>query len=586
LTDFRNTNILWASILVETLSRLGLKTAIICPGSRSTPLAVAFARHENIEAIPVLDERSAAFFGLGIAKRMGLPAVLVCTSGTAGANFYPAIIEAKESRVPLLVLTADRPPQLRECHSGQTIEQVRLYGNYPNWQTELALPSPEISQLRYLRQTIVYAWERSLFPVPGVVHLNIPFDDPLAPVPDGKDLSFIQSQLRSQDFFAGISPLEFSSTFSDRIYINNIIQQWQNHRKGIIVGGLAQPKDPKEYCLAIARLSEVLGFPVLAEGLSPLRNYADLNPNLICTYDLILRNLELAEKLTPEIVIQVGELPTSKELRGWLDKTQSQRWIIDSSDHNFDPLHGNTTHIRVSLESLVKAIDPSLNYVPNLDYLNQWDRVELQVRDAIAQKMAASDRLFEAKVAWLLSQSLPSQTQLFVANSMAVRDIEFFWMPNNLEVQTFFSRGANGIDGTLSTALGIAHQQQNTILLTGDLALLHDTNGFLINQKIKSNLTIILINNNGGGIFETLPISKFEPPFEEFFATPQNIDFEKLSQTYGIEYQLITNWQQLEECLKISDRQGIRLLEIQTNRKADAAWLADNMAKFAADINL
>jgi 2-succinyl-5-enolpyruvyl-6-hydroxy-3-cyclohexene-1-carboxylate synthase len=595
LTDFRNTNILWASILVETLSRSGLKTAIICPGSRSTPLAVALAQSETIEVIPVLDERSAAFFGLGIAKRTGLPAVLVCTSGTAGANFYPAIIEAKESRIPLLVLTADRPPQLRECHSGQTIEQIRLYGSYPNWQTELAIPSPKLEQLRYLRQTIVYAWERSLFPVPGVVHLNIPFDDPLAPVPDGKDLSFIESQLTSQDFFAGISPLEFTPTFgvgvslcasTYRVYINNQIEQWQNYQKGIIIGGLAQPKDPKEYCLAIARLSEVLGFPVLAEGLSPLRNYADLNPHLICTYDLILRNPELAEKLTPEIVIQVGELPTSKELRSWLTKTQSRRWVIDSSHHNFDPLHGSTTHIRSTLESLVKAIDSSLNYAPNLDFLNQWHQVELQVREAVVTKMASSDRLIEAKVSWLLSQSLPSQTQLFVANSMAVRDIEFFWMPNNLEIKTFFSRGANGIDGTLSTALGIAYHQKHTILLTGDLALLHDTNGFLINRKNTINLTIILINNNGGGIFESLPISKFEPPFEEFFATPQNIDFEKLSQTYGIEYQLVTHWQQLEDCLNNSDRKVIRLLEIQTNRKTDAAWLSNNMPHFAANISL
>jgi 2-succinyl-5-enolpyruvyl-6-hydroxy-3-cyclohexene-1-carboxylate synthase len=194
-------------------------------------------------------------------------------------------------------------------------------------------------------------------------------------------LSFIESQLTSQDFFAGISPLEFTPTFgvgvslcasTYRVYINNQIEQWQNYQKGIIIGGLAQPKDPKEYCLAIARLSEVLGFPVLAEGLSPLRNYADLNPHLICTYDLILRNPELAEKLTPEIVIQVGELPTSKELRSWLTKTQSRRWVIDSSHHNFDPLHGSTTHIRSTLESLVKAIDSSLNYAPNLDFLHQW----------------------------------------------------------------------------------------------------------------------------------------------------------------------------------------------------------------------
>ncbi|PSO94433.1 MAG: 2-succinyl-5-enolpyruvyl-6-hydroxy-3-cyclohexene-1-carboxylic-acid synthase, partial [Cyanobacteria bacterium SW_6_48_11] len=181
--DFRNTNTLWSSIIAETLKRLGLTTAIICPGSRSAPLTVAFAQHPEIEAIPILDERSAAFFALGVAKRSHVPAALVCTSGTAGANFYPAVIEASESQVPLLVLTADRPPELRDCHAGQAIDQQKLYGSYPNWQAELALPSQKIGMLRYLRQTIVQAVKRSLFSVPGAVHLNVPFREPLAPTP-------------------------------------------------------------------------------------------------------------------------------------------------------------------------------------------------------------------------------------------------------------------------------------------------------------------------------------------------------------------------------------------------------------------
>ena len=202
--DFRNTNTVWASILAETLKRLGLTTAVICPGSRSTPLTIAFAQQNQIETIPVLDERSAAFFALGIARATGRPVVLICTSGTAGANFYPAVIEARESRVPLLVLTADRPPELRDCHSGQTIDQLKLYGNYPNWQAELAVPSVDIGMLNYLRQTVVHAWERTLFPVPGPVHLNIPFRDPLAPLPQF-DTNPLQSQFQLEDFFAAIS---------------------------------------------------------------------------------------------------------------------------------------------------------------------------------------------------------------------------------------------------------------------------------------------------------------------------------------------------------------------------------------------
>jgi 2-succinyl-5-enolpyruvyl-6-hydroxy-3-cyclohexene-1-carboxylate synthase len=579
--DFGNTNSVWSSILVETFKRLGLKTAIICPGSRSTPLAVAFARLDGVEAIPVLDERSAAFFALGIAKRSGLPVALVCTSGTAGANFYPAIIEARESRVPLLVLTADRPPELRDCHSGQTIDQLKLYGNYPNWQTELAVPSLEMSQLRYLRQMGMYAWERSLFPVPGVVHLNIPFRDPLAPIPDGSSSESLASQFEPEEFFSNCS-LTSSPSLPHSLppSLPHSLPHWPSGDRGIIIAGIAQPQSAKDYVRAIALLAQTYKFPVLAEGLSPVRNYADLNPYLISTYDVILRHSQLAQELTPKIAIQVGELPTSKELRTWLEATQPQRWIIDSSHHNFDPLHGNSTHLRLSVEQLAATIfsSPSSPSSPS-SYLARWCELEVKARQAIDLLMAETDWLFEGKAAWLISQTLPSATPVFIANSMPVRDVESFWVPNNSRIVPGFNRGANGIDGTLSTALGIAHHQQSSIILTGDLALLHDTNGFLLKNKFVGHLTIILINNNGGGIFESLPISKFDPPFEEFFATPQNVDFARLCETYKVEYELITSWQHLQKLLSSLPVAGIRVLELRTDRKLDAKWRRDNLGK-------
>jgi len=579
--DFRNTNSVWASIMVETLKRLGLTTAVICPGSRSTPLAIAFAQADGVDAIPVLDERSASFFALGIARQSGLPVAIVCTSGTAGANFYPAVIEAKESRVPLLVLTADRPPELRDCHSGQTIDQLKLFGTYPNWYAELALPSLGMGTLNYLRQTVIHAWERSLYPVPGVVHLNIPFRDPLAPVPDGTSSESLERQFHPEEFFAGIvtrspTPLLPCSPAP-------LLQEWQQSNQGIIIAGLAQPQEAREYCGAIAHLSKTLKFPVLAEGLSPLRNYADLNPYLISTYDLILRNHELAQQLTPEVVIQLGELPTSKELRTWLDSTQPGRWVIDPCDHNLDPLHGKTTHLRLTVEQLAQicSVEPkSLT-----SYLHLWCTAEAKVRLAVDETMVTMNQMFEGKAAWLLSQILPSGTPLFIANSMPVRDVEFFWKPSNSSVRSFFNRGANGIDGNLSTALGMAHRHQSGVMLTGDLALLHDTNGFLIRNKFKGHLTIVLINNNGGGIFEMLPISKFEPPFEEFFATPQDIDFAQLCTTYNVEHELITSWEQLQQRLNPLPTKGIRVLELRTNRKADARWRQDILGKFAAVIS-
>ncbi|MEH2456158.1 2-succinyl-5-enolpyruvyl-6-hydroxy-3-cyclohexene-1-carboxylic-acid synthase [Nostoc sp.] len=589
---FKNVNQLWAYILTETLKRLGLTCAIICPGSRSTPLAVAFAQQvPEIEAISILDERSAAFFALGQAQATGRPVVLVCTSGTAGANFYSAVIEASYSRVPLLILTTDRPLELRDCHSGQTIDQLRLYGNYPNWQTELALPSADMGMLAYLRQMVIHSWERAQTPTKGPVHLNIPFRDPLAPLPDGTDLSYLQSQFHPEDFFAGIAnpyPMTPDAPLggTPRSYWLPhapfpIPKEWKECDRGIIIAGVAQPQQPQEYCRAIAQLSRTLKWPVLAEGLSPVRNYAELNPYLISTYDLILRNQQLAKQLAPEMVIQVGEMPTSKELRTWIDATQPRRWVIDKSDQNLDPLHGRTTHLRISVED-IKA--EKINLSLSSDYLQQWCDAEAKVRLAVDQTMGKIDEIIESKAAWLISQILPPGTPLFISNSMPVRDVEYFWKPNNLGVRSHFNRGANGIDGTLSTALGIAHRQQSSVMLTGDLALLHDTNGFLIRNKFVGHLTIVLINNNGGGIFEMLPIAKFDPPFEEFFGTPQDIDFAQLCVTYNVQHELITSWEQLQQKLNLLPATGIRVLELQTNRKADAKWRQDNLRKFAADI--
>ncbi|MGK7904051.1 MAG: 2-succinyl-5-enolpyruvyl-6-hydroxy-3-cyclohexene-1-carboxylic-acid synthase [Hormoscilla sp.] len=611
MLDFRNVNFLWASILVETLKRLGLKTAIACPGSRSTPLTVAFAQNPQIEAIPVLDERSAAFFALGIAKSTGLPVALICTSGTAGANFYPAAIEARESRVPLLILTADRPPELRHCHAGQAIDQIKLYGNYPNWQAELALPSLEMEMLAYLRQTVIHAWECTLFPTPGVVHLNVPFRDPLAPIAQA-EAEALQSELSEDDFFAGITlqsaqagfvhgpsqaqdppkpPLKRGASkpplLQGGVWGGSWLQQMQTTPppfmvgmdRGIIIAGVAQPRRAKEYVQAIAHLSEALKFPVLAEGLSPVRNYLQLNDNIISTYDIILRNEELAEKLAPETVIQIGDFPTSKQLRAWLTGKKPQTWVIDPSHHNLDPIHGKTIHLRTSIENL-SAMMESCSRVSSA-YLKAWRDAERKVRESLDKTMSKIEHLFEGKAAWLLSQIFPTGTPIFIANSMPVRDVEYFWKPNNLEIQPFFNRGANGIDGTLSTALGIAHRHQPCVMLTGDLALLHDTNGFLLSHKLVGHLTIVLINNRGGGIFEMLPISQFDPPFEEFFATPQEIDFAQLCATYNVEYELIAGWEQLQQRLNPLPEKGMRVLELRTDRKADAKWRKENLEKLA-----
>ncbi|ACK65076.1 2-succinyl-6-hydroxy-2,4-cyclohexadiene-1-carboxylic acid synthase/2-oxoglutarate decarboxylase [Rippkaea orientalis PCC 8801] len=579
--DFRNINTLWSSVIVETLHRLGLTTAIICPGSRSTPLAIAFAEHPHITAIPILDERSAAFFALGIAKRTQTPTAMVCTSGTAGANFYPTVIEARESRVPLLIFTADRPPELRHCRAGQAIDQIKLYGNYPNWQTELAIPAPEMGLFRYLRQTIIHGWERSHFPTAGVVHFNCPFREPLAPIiqPEIKELV---TNFENNRFFESVKPLQPNLT----VPCLSLPPQWLTKKRGIIIAGVAHPKDPELYCQAIANLATFLNYPVLTEALSPVRNFAHLNPNLITTYDLLLRNKELAQNLTPDLVIQIGDFPTSKELRNWLETLEPDHWIIDPSAENSDPLHNKTTYLRLSIESFKleqsKCIEEKNN---KSSWLKTWQIIDQKIREEINLTLESVDFLLEGKVSWLLSQILPPKTPIFIANSMSVRNAEFFWQPNNHQIIPYCNRGANGIDGTLSTALGMAYQAQSSVMLTGDLALIHDTNGFLINPHFRGHLTIILINNNGGGIFEMLPISDFNPLFEAFFATPQNLDFSQLCQTYKIPYQKIRDWPQIEKLLKPLPKAGIRILEVQTDRKKDAVWLKKMLSELAKRVD-
>lgn len=579
--DFRNANQLWASVMAESLHRLGLRNAVLCPGSRCAPLTLAFAQHPQIEAIPVLDERSASFFALGLARQQHRPVVLLCTSGTAGANFYPAVIEARESGVPLVILTADRPPELRHCHAGQAIDQVKLFGHYPHWQAELGLPSAEEAALAYLRQTLLFAWEQAIAPTghsPGPVHLNCPLREPLAPVADPAVQALGQG-FDSEGFFGHLSPLTATELWSPLPR-----GSWQDCQRGLIIIGLAQPQDGEAYGQAIAQIAARLGWPVLCDALNPMRGQASQLPGLICHYDAILRNPEQQSSLAPDLVLRLGELPTSKVLRQWLAQLDCPQWIVSDRLENFDPLHGPSQPLRCGLAQLAHQLQPAPP--TSLSYRNQWCQLDQQAGQAIDQTMAALDELREPKLPWLLSQTLAPETPLFVANSTPVRDMEWFWRGGDRQIQPYFNRGANGIDGTLSTALGIAHGNRPSVLITGDLALLHDTNGWLIAPRLRGHLTILLINNNGGGIFELLPIAAFEPPFEEFFAMPQTANFSALCQTYGAAYEQIQTWEQLSQRLAQLPSQGLRLLELKTDRKTDRSWrsqLLNRLSRLSGD---
>lgn len=558
--DFRNTNALWGSVMVETLVRCGLSHAVISPGSRSTPLAMAFARHPGVHSIPVLDERSASYLALGLAKQLRRPVALVCTSGTAGANYFPAVIEAAESGEPLLVLTADRPPEMRSCASGQTIDQQKLYGKFPVWQHEMSVPEASVERLRYLRQTTRHAWDRAT--TGGPVHLNCPFRDPLPPLPDGSATHLANAGIDAAFFDSSAAIATPRAEWA-------VPQEWLAARRGILVAGPVVPRDAGTHTRKLARLSESLGWPLLADALSPIRHH-DAGVPLVCGFEAFLRSPELARSLAPDVIVSIGGWPISKTLREWVGALGVPVWIVTPSDRNLDALHTRATRVGAAIEDVVIPAARESD-AADRTWLANWHSAEAAVQRHYSTAFANVSGLFEPKISRELAAMLAPETAIFVANSMPVRDVEYFWPVMDRRHRMLFSRGANGIDGTLSTAVGIAHGGRPTVLLTGDLALLHDSNGLLHLPHFRGSLTVILINNNGGGIFEHLPVAQFEPPFEKFWATPQATDFARLAEAHGASHVAVKDWAHLRE-LAGNPVPGIRILEIRTDRKRDAEF--------------
>lgn len=553
--DSRNVNSLWASVCVETLARVGVRQVVISPGSRSTPLTVQFAAHAQFEAIPVLDERSAAFFALGLARQSQRPVALLCTSGTAGANYFPAIIEARESGVPLVVLTADRPPEMRECRSGQTIDQQKLFGGYVNFYHELAVPAAELGQLRYLRQTVAHAVERAQWPVAGPVHLNAPFRDPLPPVAE-PGAEAVAARIGAA-FFRHLRPFAAPALTPERGRFGG---------RGVIVAGQVQVPDAAAYAREVGRLARRLGWPVLADALSPLRNFASLVPGLITRYDVVARAEAITRELAPEQVVVLHDWPTSKALRAWCAALGAPITFVSARADNPDALHGATRVVRAGVAEFAARVQAKRAPAA---WLRRWTALERTVEQRLRRALADADG-FEGRVAARLAAVLPRGSTVMVANSMPVRDAEYFWPANDRRHVVHCNRGANGIDGNLSTAIGLAHRGAPTVLLTGDLAFLHDSNGLLLARELRGSLTVVVINNDGGGIFGHLPVAAFEPPFERFFATPQSVDFAQLVASHGVAHRVVEDGAELERLLA-RPVAGVRVLELRTDRRKDAA---------------
>ncbi|MFZ6030202.1 MAG: 2-succinyl-5-enolpyruvyl-6-hydroxy-3-cyclohexene-1-carboxylic-acid synthase [Chloroflexota bacterium] len=533
-----NAALLWAQVLVDELARGGLRRVVIAPGSRSTPLTLAFTAHEKMHCTLQLDERSAAFFALGLTLAGGEPAALVCTSGTAAAEFFPAIIEASQSDVPLLVLTADRPPELRDSGANQTIDQIKLYGGYARWQADLPVPEtdPTPATLRYLRACAARALAaaRGLSSPPGPVHLNLPFRKPLEPHDRLEWQATIQAAAsHARPPHTPWTQIGRGLRLPSDAQIDRLAGVLKGRARGLIVAG---PRTPGgNLPAALLRLAQAGGYPLLADPLSGMRfGLAETRP-VIAGYALGLAS-GLSEQLPqPEAVLRFGAPPTANALLGYLEAlpAETPQVAIQADGRWQDGAHTLSHLLAVDEAQCCEALAARLHAAsPDAGWLASW-----RALDARVQAELDTAPLCEGMLVRALFDALPSRANVVLANSLPLRHVDEFVPASAKGLRLFGCRGASGIDGAVSTALGVAASSERpTLFLTGDLSFYHDQNGLFALKKQGIKITIVLINNDGGGIFRRLPVSRFEPPFHEWFITPHGLDFSPTAQQYGLAY--------------------------------------------------
>jgi len=542
----------WARALVDELCAAGASEAVVCPGSRSTPLALACAAEPRLNVRSVVDERSGAFFALGAAKATGKPALVIATSGTAGAHFYPAILEAEASRVPLVALTADRPPELHGFGAPQTLDQQHLFGTHVRFFADLGVPEGPPEALRHLRAVAAAAAARALGTPRGPVHLNAPFREPLTPA----------SPPAAAPGGPGAARIAPGKLEPDEAALEIAARELSRRPRGAIVCG---PRDAwDDLPRAVRALSESLGYPVLAEAASQVRFRL---PEALAHYDSLLKHPPLAGAVRPEAVVRIGGGLTSKTLQQWLDA--SGAWTLCLSDDGalFDPGHsasmaicGDAVRACAELARRVQRREPRP--------ASRLVDAEQRARTALQETFAAETRLSEPGTARELAAALPPDALLFVSSSMPVRDLDA-WAATG-QARVLANRGTNGIDGIVSSALGAAAATgQPAAVLLGDLALLHDLSGLLAAPRLRVPLLLVVVNNDGGGIFDFLPVAQATEHFEELFATPHGLDLAHAAALCGARLARPRTASELRTCVREGLGNGLWMVEVRTERAAN-----------------
>ncbi len=554
-----NTNFICSKLFVDQLADDGLKYVCISPGSRSTPLTSAFASNKRIKCFVNIDERSSAFFALGLAKSIKKPVAIVTTSGTAVAELYPAIIEAFQSRVPLIICTADRPSYLRNSGANQTINQGNIFKNHIRWFHQLKLPSLKRKDMLEYRKTASTAFYISLDLNKGPVHINFQFEKPLEPSALNSllDVEILSSVKKEKLYIDG----GVISENSDRI--KKLAKKVISTEKGWIVAGPIA-KDITIFKKIIS-LSEKTGYPILADGTSNLRSIK--NENILANFNLFLGSKTFLDKFIPDVIIQFGRTPTSSILEKVFQESGISVYTINRFGDRFDSRKKPAVNFKMDP---VKFSSKLLSEIGNKktiksNYFNELISAETE-SEKIKKKYFSWNKINQEPV--LLNEiidNLPSKTCVIIGNSLPVRDLDSF-IKNKNDIEFHFNRGASGIDGVTSTALGIAVKKNPAILITGDLSFLHDLNALMIAKKYHVILTVFLFNNNGGAIFSSLPVFSEKKIFNDYFLTPQNLDIKSIVSAFGLKHIKVKNLVQLRNLASKTKRnKKFQVVEILTN---------------------
>ena len=565
----------YIAALVDEFYQLGVRHAVFSPGSRSTTMAMLFKEHEGFETYMNIDERSASFMALGIAKAHKEPTVLVCTSGSAVAHYLPAVLEAQYSGVPLILLSADRPHTLLHVGAPQTVDQHKIFGTAVNYFEELAVPQ-ESHYYTYPRQVARKSYMKAMDTKKGPVHINVPLFEPLVP------------ELDSKHFEAGRSPFNvvkphYSSgcnydNTSGRSHVNNTSSSKNDSflakYKNILI--LAGPQIDVVEANSILSFATTLQAPILADPLSNVRrchnsvgshsdkDCIDTSKVIISTYDAFLADKELWPILKPDCVIQFGQIVVSKRVQQMIASWTDVEYIeVNPTMDSMNPTGKTTMHVQASIDVFTHLYGKNNN---SDKYLKLWQRLEQEGKKQLSTAID-EPHCFEGRTIRELQEHIPEDGQVFVANSMTIRDFDYFWFSGESKAVLYGNRGVNGIDGTISTALGLAANGRPTYLVTGDLSLFHDLNGLAVAKTHNLNLTIILHNNDGGGIFEYLP-QKGTKHFDYLFSTSQGLDYSGAARLYGCGYTKLTYPDELQAALAAASIElGVHIIEIPTSRE-------------------